>query len=108
MYESDLALQEFVTDENCGEIQKMAAELGVYHWFEQGHLANRDKPTLHQFDRFGQRIDEVQFHPAYHDLMEIGMKYGVRAIQMNFIFLIHLKNNNFTPHTTKLFIKILL
>lgn len=77
LYETDLALKEFVTDENCGQIKKMGAELGAYHWFEQGHIANRYTPTLHQFDRFGHRIDEVQFHPAYHDLMAIGMRYGV-------------------------------
>ncbi|CAF2129813.1 unnamed protein product, partial [Rotaria magnacalcarata] len=40
----------------------MAAELGVYHWFEQGHRANQHTPILNQFDRYGQRIDEVQFH----------------------------------------------
>ncbi|CAM2730548.1 unnamed protein product, partial [Rotaria socialis] len=29
----------------------MAAELGVYHWFEQGHRANQHTPILNQFDR---------------------------------------------------------
>jgi hypothetical protein len=77
LYESDLALQEFVTKENSGQIREMATELGSFHWFEQGHRANRHPPLLHQFDRYGQRIDEVQFHPAYHDLMQIGMRYGV-------------------------------
>jgi hypothetical protein len=77
LYETDLALREFVTNENSGQIREMASELGTFHWFEQGHRANRYPPTLHQFDRYGQRIDEVQFHPAYHDLMQIGMRYGV-------------------------------
>ena len=77
LYESDLALREFVTDDKCGQIKEMGAELGTYHWFEQGHRANRQVPTLHQFDRYGQRIDEIHFHPAYHELMRIGMKYGV-------------------------------
>jgi hypothetical protein len=77
LYETDLALQEFVTKENGGQTREMAAELGVFHWFEQGQRANRHPPSLHQFDRYGQRIDEVQFHPAYHDLMQIGMRYGV-------------------------------
>jgi hypothetical protein len=77
LYENDLALREFVTKENSGQMREMAAELGVFHWFEQGHRANRHPPLLHQFDRYGQRIDEVQFHPAYHDLMQIGMRYGV-------------------------------
>lgn len=77
LYETDLALREFVNDKNCGQTKQMAAELGTYHWFEQGHRANRHLPTLYQFDRYGQRIDEVHFHPSYHDLMHIGMRYGV-------------------------------
>jgi hypothetical protein len=76
-YETDLTFREFVSRENSGQMGEMAAELGAFHWFEQGHRANRHPPTLHQFDRFGQRIDEVHFHPAYHDLMQIGMRYGV-------------------------------
>lgn len=77
LYENDLALKEFVTAENCGQMKEMASELGAFHWFEQGHRANKYPPTLHQFDRYGQRIDEVQFHPSYHELMQIGMRYGV-------------------------------
>ncbi len=34
-----------------------------------GALANEHPPRLHTHDRFGQRIDEVEFHPAYHQLM---------------------------------------
>jgi len=77
LYKSDLTLREFVTKENKGQIKDMGVELGTFHWFEQGQLANRHPPTLHQFDRYGQRIDEVHFHPSYHDLMQVGMRYGV-------------------------------
>lgn len=79
LYASDLALQDFFTSENNAQIKEMAKELGTYHWFEQGDRANRNTPVLQQFDRYGQRIDEVQFHPAYHDLMQIGMRYGVSS-----------------------------
>ncbi|CAF1495948.1 unnamed protein product [Rotaria sp. Silwood1] len=80
LYKSDLTLREFVTKENKGQIKDMGVELGTFHWFEQGQTANRHLPTLHQFDRYGQRIDEVHFHPAYHDLMQIGMRYGVHSV----------------------------
>ena len=83
LYKSDLTLREFVTKENKGQIKDMGAELGVFHWFEQGHQANRYPPSLQQFDRYGQRIDEVHFHPAYHDLMQIGMRYGVSERKMS-------------------------
>lgn len=82
LYKNDLTLREFVTKENKGHIKDMGLELGTFHWFDQGQLANRHSPTLHQFDRYGQRIDEVQFHPVYHDLMQVGMRYGVSIISI--------------------------
>ncbi|CAF3968550.1 unnamed protein product [Rotaria magnacalcarata] len=79
LYKSDLVLLEFLNKENKGQIKDMGVELGTFHWFEEGQLANRYTPSLHQFDRYGQRIDEVNFHPAYHDLMKVGMRYGVNV-----------------------------
>jgi hypothetical protein len=77
LYKHDLTLREFVTKENKGQIKDMGVELGTFHWLEQGQVANRHPPGLQQFDRYGQRIDEIHFHPAYHDLMQVGMRYGV-------------------------------
>ena len=42
-----------------------------------GVAANENRPKLHTYDRFGNRIDEVEFHPAYHRLMELGVEHGV-------------------------------
>lgn len=39
--------------------------------------ANRAPPVFLPFDRFGRRIDEVEFHPAYHQLMALGLEAGV-------------------------------
>ena len=36
-------------------------------------------PKLKTFDRFGYRIDEVDFHPSYHHMMSLGMQYGVHS-----------------------------
>jgi putative acyl-CoA dehydrogenase len=44
-----------------------------------GRIANRVLPELQQFDRSGRRIDEVTFHPAYHQLMDIGLSHGYAA-----------------------------
>lgn len=77
LFKSDLTLCAFLNKERQGKIRDMGVELGTFHWFEEGQLANRYSPVLQQFDRYGQRIDEVQFHPAYHNLMRIGMRYGV-------------------------------
>jgi len=42
-----------------------------------GELANKNKPTLHTFDRYGRRTDNVEFHPSYHALMESAMQHNV-------------------------------
>ena len=42
-------------------------------------IANENPPQFKPFDRFGRRIDEVEFHPAYHALMELGLSNGVSA-----------------------------
>jgi len=46
---------------------------------ELGRLANEHPPTLRAYDRFGERVDEVEFHPAWHELMRIGVEHGLHA-----------------------------
>ena len=45
------------------------------HW----HLANENEPKLITSDRFGNRVDEVEFHPSWHWLMEKGVGFGLAA-----------------------------
>jgi putative acyl-CoA dehydrogenase len=47
---------------------------------EAGRLANRYPPELRVFDRGGRRLDEVAFHPAYHELMRFGTGAGYSAV----------------------------
>jgi putative acyl-CoA dehydrogenase len=49
----------------------------VLQW---GEDANRYAPELQTFDRFGRRLDEVKFHPAYHRLMALAMEHRVHSI----------------------------
>jgi putative acyl-CoA dehydrogenase len=46
---------------------------------EHGLLANRHVPELVPYDRYGNRIDEVRFHPSWHWLMERGVGFGLQA-----------------------------
>jgi putative acyl-CoA dehydrogenase len=60
-------------------LARFGAKVGsaeVQAWTVQ---ANRAPPEFKPFDRFGQRIDEVEFHPAYHALMALGLEEGVSA-----------------------------
>ena len=45
-----------------------------------GFQANSNPPQLRTHDRFGHRIDEVDFHPAWHRLMEVAVGSGLHAI----------------------------
>jgi putative acyl-CoA dehydrogenase len=47
---------------------------------EWGRLANEHPPQLRTHDRFGERIDEVEFHPAWHDLMRLSIGHGLQAL----------------------------
>jgi putative acyl-CoA dehydrogenase len=45
-----------------------------------GRLANEHPPTLRTHDRFGNRIDEVEFHPSWHSLMQLGIESALHAL----------------------------
>ena len=47
---------------------------------ELGRLANEHPPVLRTHDRYGQRIDEVEFHPAWHELLRLGVENGLHAL----------------------------
>jgi len=42
--------------------------------------ANRNLPELRSHDRFGNRIDEIEFHPAWHELMSLAIGHGTHAL----------------------------
>jgi putative acyl-CoA dehydrogenase len=52
---------------------------GSEHAQDQGRLANENPPKLRTHDRYGHRIDEVEFHPAWHDLMTTAIGHGLHA-----------------------------
>ena len=47
---------------------------------EWGRLANELPPRLRTHDRFGERVDEVEFHPAWHELMRLSVGQGLHAL----------------------------
>jgi len=47
---------------------------------EWGRLANENPPRLRTHDRFGNRIDEVEFHPAWHSLLKTSVEHGLHAL----------------------------
>jgi putative acyl-CoA dehydrogenase len=56
------------------------AKLGRAETRELGRDANRNTPDLKQFDAGGRRLDEVRFHPAYHQMMQTSQSAGLAAL----------------------------
>jgi putative acyl-CoA dehydrogenase len=60
-------------------LEQLGARLGTRRMFELGDTANRNPPVLQVFDRFGHRRDEVEFHPAWHELMRHQVAEGLHT-----------------------------
>ena len=80
---SDAALVEAVTRHASAEVVDDLAGIGALAGTaearEQGMLANQNPPRLTSYDRYGNRIDEVEFHPSWHWLMERAIGQGLAA-----------------------------
>ncbi len=86
VFTADRVLCEAVAREGApwatGDLEALGALAGQPATIELGRLANVNRPELRTFDRFGHRIDVVDYHPAYHELMSvaIGTRPARRAV----------------------------
>ena len=60
-------------------LQTLGAELGSKELMSLGDLANRHTPELATHDRNGRRIDEVEFHPSWHKLLDVIRREGLQG-----------------------------
>lgn len=84
LFSSDLPLQTAVKA-NGGTFNNEKAIifgeiLGKSETLELGNLANKNVPILKTHDRFGNRLDTVEFHPAYHELMRISFSNETHSL----------------------------
>ncbi|MET9830230.1 acyl-CoA dehydrogenase family protein [Streptomyces sp. NPDC006385] len=87
VYSSDRALTEAVErhldpellDEVRSELAALGRSCGSVQLQEWGVLANEHPPRLRTHDRYGRRIDEVEFHPSWHRLLGKGVAAGMTA-----------------------------
>ncbi|MGX8909471.1 acyl-CoA dehydrogenase family protein [Streptomyces netropsis] len=61
------------------EVRELGARAGSEETQEQSRLAEAHPPVLRTHDRFGHRVDEVEFHPAWHHLMAAAVESGQHA-----------------------------
>jgi putative acyl-CoA dehydrogenase len=83
-YLADPVLQRAVEREGTSETDRSSlasfgAEVGSEETFSWGADANRYSPELVTHDRFGDRIDEVRYHPAYHQMMNLSVTNGIHS-----------------------------
>jgi putative acyl-CoA dehydrogenase len=83
LFAADAPLHEGVTRQGAtwavnwlGEVGERSGTPEAIGW---GFAANENPPILHTHDRFGYRLDEVAFHPAWHSLMATAVGWGLHA-----------------------------
>ncbi|WP_327142255.1 acyl-CoA dehydrogenase family protein [Nocardia sp. NBC_01327] len=62
-----------------GEVRELGVLAGGVEAQEWGRVANENPPILHTHDRYGNRIDEVEFHPYWHELMNVAVTHGLHG-----------------------------
>ena len=84
LFAADRALREAVEREGARWATAQLLELGQHSgsrtaqtWAVQ---ANENPPRLRTHDRYGNRADEVEFHPAWHELMRVSVAHGIHSL----------------------------
>ncbi len=84
VFESDAPLGESLEREGGSWAHDLLHELGelagTQRAIDWGFQANAHPPQLRTHNRFGDRIDEVEFHPAWHELMKVAIGHGLHAL----------------------------
>ena len=63
-------------EDEVHELGHLAGSAQAQEW---GRVANENPPELHTHDRYGHRVDEVEFHPYWHELMTVAVSHGLHA-----------------------------
>jgi putative acyl-CoA dehydrogenase len=96
LFSTNIPLVEATQREGAGWVLERASALGrivggePLHW---GFAANENPPRLQTHDRFGNRIDEVEFHPAWHWLMRLGVEHELHSLPW--------RSSEPAPHTAR-------
>jgi len=60
-------------------LHEVGRHVGTSAFQHDAELANTVEPVLHTFDRYGHRIDEVEYHPSYTRIIEAAVGYGAHT-----------------------------
>jgi len=83
LFATDRVLREAVAREgagwSCAALEEFGGKAGSAEAMEWGGQANEYPPVLQTHDRYGRRRDEVEFHPAWHNLMRLAVEHGIQS-----------------------------
>jgi putative acyl-CoA dehydrogenase len=83
LYDADPVLAEALGREGAGWAAERVRALGVLAGTPEaiawGEAADAHPPVLRTHDRYGRRVDEVEFHPAWHRLLGTAVAHGLHA-----------------------------
>jgi len=83
VFGGDAALSEALAREGAGwavdELHALGRQAGSEVAQELGRRANENPPVLVTHDRYGNRVDRVRYHPAYHELMTAAVGHGLHG-----------------------------
>jgi putative acyl-CoA dehydrogenase len=83
VFEADLPLVEAVRREGAEWAEPRIAAVGALaggeHAQALGRLANENGPKLRTHDRYGHRVDEAEFHPAWHELLGMAVEHELHS-----------------------------
>jgi putative acyl-CoA dehydrogenase len=83
VFEQDRVLADALQREGGDWAQDRARTIGAIAGgaaIEWGIDANRNPPELRTHDRYGNRIDEIAFHPSWHRLLGTAVEHGLHAL----------------------------
>ena len=83
LFTADPVLPEAVRREggDLDVLESFGAQVGNEETREWGRLANKNVPILHTHDASGNRIDEIEYHPAYHSLLNLAVESGIHCMR---------------------------
>ena len=84
VFEADRVMREAVRREGADWAERRISEVGEFAGSERaielGRLANENPPKLVTHDRYGNRVDIPEFHPAWHELMEASVRHELHSL----------------------------
>jgi putative acyl-CoA dehydrogenase len=83
LFDSDAALRDALRFNmpqlDTAALSALGAEAGSAQTVAHARLANLHAPALHTHDRFGHRVDQVEFHSSYHALLGGALRHGLHG-----------------------------